>query len=235
MTLDQILYAFVAIASPVIIYFILRALKLKGAAFYQVGVLLVAWLLFTTIVTLPRIGPLPGAAFSIFLPVIAFRIFYGRSDSAKTVLLNASIVTLIAVQSSRLAGGLFVALHNEGRLSDPFALIAGSGDMIAAAFAIPAAYIAWKQKYGWEFWVLTWNFVGFFDFIIAIFLGVTSQMGSPIQLFTQEPGVAALGQLPWRYIPNYFVPLFLMIHVSLFIRLVPEVRQKYFKTPIVKT
>ncbi len=235
MTLDQILYAFVAIASPVIIYFILRALKLKGAAFYKVGGLLVAWLLFTTLVSLPRIGPMPGAAFSIFLPVIAFRIFYARSALAKTILVNASIATLVAVQSSRFAGGIFIALNHEGRLSDPFALIAGSGDIIAAAFAIPAAYIAWKQKPGWKFWVLAWNFVGFFDFIIAIFLGVTSQMGSPIQLFAQEPGVAALGQLPWRYIPNYFVPLFLMIHVSLFIRLVPEVRQKYFKTSVAKT
>ena len=235
MTLDQIQFAFVAIASPVVIYFVLRALKLKGAAFYQVGGLLVAWLLFTTLVALPRIGPLPGAAFSIFLPAITFRIFYGRSVSAKIVLADASIVTLVAVQSSRLVGGLFIALHNDGRLSDPFALIAGSGDMIAAALAIAATYIAWKQKSGWEFWVLAWSFAGFFDFVIAIFLRVTLQMGSPIQLFTQELGVAALGQLPWRYIPNYFVPLFLMIHVSLFIRLVPEVRQKYFKTSVVKT
>jgi hypothetical protein len=42
-----------------------------------------------------------------------------------------------------------------------------------------------------------------------------------VRLFLAEPGTAILGQLPWRFIPSYFVPLYMLIHIGLFIRLVP--------------
>ena len=168
MSLDIFMYCFVVIVTPVIIFTILRALKLEGAAFYKVGLVLVAWLIFTTLVNVPRLGPLPGAAFSIFIPILAFRIFYGRSAGVKSTLANASITALVAIHSTRLVGGLFIALHGEGRLSNPFAVIAGSGDMITAILAMPAAYIAWRNKTGWEFWVLAWNYIGFLDFVIEL-------------------------------------------------------------------
>ncbi|MGL4404595.1 MAG: hypothetical protein ACRCT6_02475, partial [Notoacmeibacter sp.] len=108
-------------------------------------------------------------------------------------------------------------------LSNPFAFYAGWGDILAALLAIPAALIAWRAKEGWERWVLVWNVLGFTDFMFAVSLGVTSTAGSPLQLFFEAPGTGILGDLPWRFIPSYFVPLYIMIHVALFIRLVPAV------------
>jgi hypothetical protein len=111
----------------------------------------------------------------------------------------------------------------EGRLSNPFAFYAGWGDILAATLAIPAALIAWRAKEGWEKWVLSWNVIGFVDFVSAVSLGTTSATGSPLQLFFEAPGTGILGELPWRFIPSYFVPLYIMIHIALFIRLVPAV------------
>jgi hypothetical protein len=92
-----------------------------------------------------------------------------------------------------------------------------------ATLAIPAAVIAWHARPGWERWVLGWNVIGFADFISAVTLGVLSQPGSPLRIFFDAPGTALLGELPWRFIPSYFVPLYLMVHIALFVRLVPAV------------
>ena len=102
----------------------------------------------------------------------------------------------------------------------------GSGDMLTAILAIPAAVLVLRARAGWEKWVLAWNVIGFWDFASAIFLGVASTPASPLRLFMDAPGTALLGDLPWRFIPGYYVPLFLMIHIALFIRLVPVVLKR---------
>jgi hypothetical protein len=68
---------------------------------------------------------------------------------------------------------------------------------------------------------LAWYVVGVVDFITAVFLGATSQPGSPIRIFFDAPGTALLGALPRRFIPAYFVPLFLIL------------RHRHLRAPVV--
>jgi hypothetical protein len=223
MTLDQVQSVFMALCGPLALVAILRALPLAPRQAVGVAILLSGWFLLTAWTSMPQIGRLPGGLFSIVLPVIALGVFLLLNPAARRLVDRANIPILVGLHVTRLAGGMFVLLAAEGRLANPFAAIAGWGDILAATTAIPAAIIAWRGRQGWEKWVLSWNCFGFLDFVSAISLGITSQPGSPLRIFFEEPGTAILGQLPWRFIPNFFVPLYIVIHIGLFIRLIPAV------------
>jgi hypothetical protein len=226
--LDLVQYVFMAISAPVALYVLLRALPLNRAQSWSLGVFLTGWFLLTALTQIPRVGPFPGALFGIVLPVLGLSIFLMLNPGARAIIAGAKVPLLVGLHTTRLAGGLFILLAAEGRLSNPFAAIAGWGDILAATLAIPAAIIAWRARPGWETWVLAWNVIGFLDFMSAIGLGITSQPASPLRLFFEMPGTAILGELPWRFIPSFFVPLYIVIHVALFIRLVPAV----FRRPV---
>jgi hypothetical protein len=223
MTLDMLMYAFVLLCGPVAILVVARAFPVEQDSQHILVAVLMAWLLLTALSPIPAVGRLPGALFGIIAPVTLVSALMFTLPSARALIARVDVALLTALHVTRVAGGLFIPLHAAGRLADPFASIAGWGDLLAATLAIPAAMIAWRARPGWEKWVLGWNVIGFLDFLSALALGVTSQPGSPLRLFFDAPGTAILGQLPWRFIPSYFVPLYLMIHMALFVRLVPVV------------
>jgi hypothetical protein len=219
MSLDNLMYAFVILCGPLAILAIVRAFPLKRDAEHWITAILIGWLLFTAVATVPRLGPLPSALFGILMPVVLVSGLIILLPSWRSLVMQANVPLLIALHITRVAGGLFIPLQAAGRLSDPFATVAGYGDLLAAILALPAAVIAWRARAGWEKWVLGWNVIGFLDFLSAVTLGILSQPGSPLRVFLDMPGTALLGELPWRFIPSYFVPLYLMIHVALFVRL----------------
>lgn len=221
--LDLVQFAFMAICGPVALIVLLRALPLNHVQSWLLGLFLTGWFLLTALTTVPRIGPFPGALFGILLPVVILSLLLALHPTARRIIAGANVPLLISLHVTRLTGGLFILLEAESRLSNPFAAIAGWGDILTALLAIPAAFLAWRARAGWEAWVLAWNVIGFIDFMSAIGLGITSQPGSPLRLFFYMPGTAILGELPWRFIPSFFVPLYILIHVTLFIRLVPAV------------
>jgi hypothetical protein len=225
-SLDIIQFAFMLACEPLAISIILIAVPFSQTTRWAVGIILAGWFALTATTQIPNIGPLPGGLFAIVLPVILVSLFMAFSPAARRAINAMNVPLLVSLHITRLAGGLFILLALEGRLSNPFAAYAGWGDILAATLAIPAALVAWRAKEGWEKWVLAWNVIGFTDFMSAVSLGVTSQAGSPLQLFFEAPGTGILGELPWRLIPSYFVPLYIMIHIALFIRLVPAVSGK---------
>jgi hypothetical protein len=221
--LDIIQFAFMLACAPLAIIIILVAFPFSQIMRWAVGFVLAAWFALTAVTQIPNIGPLPGGLFGIVLPVILVSLFIAFNPSARHAIQTMNVPLLVSLHITRLAGGLFLLLALEGRLSNPFAFYAGWGDVVAATLALPAALIAWRAKEGWEKWVLAWNVIGFTDFMSAVSLGFTSATGSPLQLFFEAPGTGILGELPWRFIPSYFVPLYIMIHIALFMRLVPAV------------
>jgi hypothetical protein len=219
MNIDELQYLFMGLCLPLAIYAITQAMDTSKTAQWTIAAILIGWFVFTALTTVQGVGRVPGALFGILFPVIGVSLFMIFNPAARSAVLKAYVPLLVALHTTRIAGGLFIPLFWEGRLSNPFAYIAGGGDLLSAALAIPAAYIAWQAKAGWEKWVLAWNVIGFVDFMSAITLGITSQPGSPLQIFFDAPGTGILGALPWRFIPSYFVPLYIMIHVALFVRL----------------
>jgi hypothetical protein len=222
MNLNTVQYVFMFATFPIAVLTIVTSLDVSVRSRLAIALVLVAWFAVTALTPLPSIGPFPGALFGIVLPVIVLSGLMVTPSTVNAVVLKLNVATLVALHVTRIAGGLFIPLFWEGRLANPFAYIAGGGDLLAAALAIPAAIIAWRAKPGWVKWVLAWNVLGFVDFMSAVGLGITSQPGSPLRLFYEQPGTAILGQLPWRFIPSFFVPLYIIIHVALFVRLFHE-------------
>lgn len=219
--LDAVGFVALIMAGPGAIAVVVLALPLDNRTRWIVASVLGAWFLFTIFATVPGLGPVPGALFGIVIPVLGAIVLYSYSPLAQRAVAGANIPLLVALHASRVAGGLFILLHAAGRLSNPFAAAAGWGDLFTALLAVPAAIVAYRELAGWEKAVFAWSLIGFLDLVAAVTLGLTSAPGLPLQVFTDPPGTAILSDLPWRLIPGFFVPLFLSIHIALFIRLWP--------------
>jgi hypothetical protein len=227
MTLDQLGFAALVLCLPLTIVAILAAVRANATpgTRFAIGAVLVLWFGFTWTTRVPGIGPLPGAFFTIMVPVLVGTAWITLSATGRALLREVDVTPLVTLHVTRWAGGMFLLLHAEGRLSNPFAFYAGWGDILAAMTAMPAAWAAYRRVPGWPAWVLAWNVVGTADFLLAIFFGVTSQPGLPFQLFFEPPGAAVLTETPWRFIPAFYVPLFLVVHAAIFAKLIPELRR----------
>jgi hypothetical protein len=164
-------------------------------------------------------GPLPGPVLAFLILLITGSIAWLAWPSFRRAVLSIPLVALVGINGVRVVGILFLVLHVEGRLAAPFSTSAGWGDIIAGAIAIPlAALMAWKGTA--PRWLLgTWNAIGILDLITAVTLGALSAPGTPFRIFTEAPGTDAMGTLPWVLIPTTLVPLFLLTHLVIAVRL----------------
>lgn len=133
----------------------------------------------------------------------------------RSALLAIPLPALIGLNAARLGGVSFLILAADNRLSAPFAPVAGLGDMLVGALAIPLAVLAVRSVNDHASWLRLWNALGALDLVVAISLGILSAPGTPLQVFTDGPGTLAMTTLPWAFVPSMIVPLFLLIHVTI--------------------
>src|SRR5258707_1295006 len=81
--------------------------------------------------------PLLGAA--VLIPVAVFSVIGFGSFASRSWLQSAPLPALIALHAIRVLGVLFVLLYAAKRLPAPFAPVAGWGDIIIGATALPIA------------------------------------------------------------------------------------------------
>jgi hypothetical protein len=164
------------------------------------------------------IGPVPAP---VLLFAAALVLLFGSwfvAGSFRGAVLGVPLPVLVAVNVTRLAGVFFLLLAADGRLSAPFAPVAGGGDMLVGALAIPVAAMAASRAGARRGWLVLWNALGALDLAIAITLGALSAPGAPFRIFANGPGTAAMGTLPWTIVPTTLVPLFLLIHFAIVVR-----------------
>lgn len=164
---------------------------------------------------LPAIGifvaaPLLLAALAAFVPAL------------RLTVLAAPLWLLVGLHAGRLLGALFLVLETEGRLAGLFPFFAGWGDIIAGVVAVP---LAWSLRHvdqprgALAALVWIWSLFGALDLINALFLGVTSSPGGPLQLFDTAPGSEAMQYAPFSTIPTVLVPFYLTLHAIVFAKL----------------
>jgi hypothetical protein len=137
----------------------------------------------------------------------------------RSALLAVPLPVLVGVNAARLGGAFFLLLYADGRLSAPFAPVAGLGDMITGVLAIPlAAMLASGFDMG-RTWLGLWNAFGALDLVVAVFLGVLSAPGAPFRVFIEGPGTQAMTTVPWVFVPAMLVPIFFLIHLAIAARL----------------
>lgn len=154
--------------------------------------------------------PLVGVLFAV--PLLAVGLLALRSERVRSALLAIPQSLLIGLNSLRLLGILFLLLALAGRLSGPFPYIAGLGDMITGALAVPLALRVARSGRLPSRAVSRWNLFGALDLVVAVTLGITSAAGSPLQLIHVGVGSQAMQYLPYCLIPTVLVPFYLITH-----------------------
>ena len=217
-TVALIFMVAIAIGVPVVWYLRAPAGRLLLAAH-------IAW--FVAVVVLAASGALswridlgaPVLGLATFGAIAILIVLATAVPATRDALSRIPVPALIAVHGIRILGFLFLLLFAAGRVSAPFAPEAGWGDIIAGSTAVPVAWALASRGVSVRPLVLLWNSFGLLDFFLAFGLGMTSAIGSPLQLFFDPPGSAAILSLPWAVIPVMLVPQLLVSHLSIYWRL----------------
>ena len=107
---------------------------------------------------------------------------------------------LIAIQTFRILGGVFLVRYFQGELSGIFAIPAGTGDFLTGLLAPLVAYwLASGKPYG-RVAAIAWNLFGMADLINAVAIGTLTGGGGGGIVF------------PLVLIPIYAVPRAFLLH-----------------------
>lgn len=162
----------------------------------------------------------PAIVLALFAtPLIASGLILRALPAARRAVDGIPLKVLEGLNIVRLGGVLFLFLAFAGRLSGPFPYVAGLGDVVTGALAVPLLWAAANKRPASDRWVFAWNIFGTLDLILAVTLGFISRDGSPLQLIHGGAGTAAILALPWAFIPTVLVPFFLIAHSLIFVRL----------------
>jgi hypothetical protein len=160
--------------------------------------------------------PFPVIGIFVATPLVAAAIA-SAWPAARAALSGLPMRLLIGLNIARVFGVFFLLLAMQGRLAGPFPFFAGWGDIITGVFALLLLLAAVDAEYSGT--IAAWNLFGVADLVLAIFLGVTSAVGSPFQLFSRPPGSAAMQYLPWSFVPTVLVPFYLIMHATIWAQL----------------
>lgn len=167
-----------------------------------------------------RSYPFPLMGLFVLTPLIV-ALVAAQFRSVREMLVTVPLTLLIGLNFGRVFAALFFELQEAGRLGGPFAFYAGWGDILTGIAAVVLVFILARSEHPPKrFWTLVflWNLFGIADLINAIYLGVTSSVGSPLEIYHYPPGSAAMQQLPFSLIPTVLVPFYLIIHGAVWVR-----------------
>lgn len=157
-------------------------------------------------------SPAPLVGILLFTPLLAVGVLALTSEKVRAALLRIPLALLIGLNVMRMVGALFLLDFLAGSLRGPFPFFAGLGDIITGVLAIPMAIgIARSGKVPART-IVGWNAFGTLDLIVAVFLGITSAAGSPLQLIHAGVGSQAMQYLPLSLVPTVLVPFYLLTH-----------------------
>jgi hypothetical protein len=217
----------VALTASAAIMIALLAASYAGPPLLRIGIGAALGLWFALIAALGAAGAFgqarglgtPGVGLAVLLPVLVLGLAKRRVAGLRSALDAAPIELLVGVNFVRVLGAFFILLYADGRLPAPFAPVAGWGDILIGATALPLAWAIGKQIPGWWPATLAWNTLGLADLLAAISLGITSAPDSPLRLFHDGPSTVIMTDLPWVLIPAFLVPLLILTHIAVFYRL----------------
>jgi hypothetical protein len=164
---------------------------------------------------IPR--PFPVIGVFVAAPLVAAAIA-ATWPAGRHAMLSLPLPLMVGLNIGRIAGALFLLLAADGRLSGPFPYSAGWGDIIAGAVALPVLWLA-RANGRHATAIHLWNAFGMADLVMAIGLGVTSGANSPLGIFRDGAGSEAMQHLPWSFIPTVLVPLYMIMHAVIWVRL----------------
>ncbi len=128
---------------------------------------------------------------------------------------------IVAAQVYRVGGGIFLVLWADGRLPWQFALPAGIGDVATGCFAVVVAVHLAQGAAGARRAAYAWSIFGIADLAVAITMGALTSPGLPHLLALDAPNLL-ITSYPLVMVPTFAVPLALMLHGLVLLRLKQE-------------
>jgi hypothetical protein len=195
--------------------------KVKAAGKFAIAAVIV-WFIAALVVGVtgtinePGRPPVVLASF-ILVPIIGFITAYLLSPSLRAFTQNINLTIIVGSHLWRFVGLGFVIGWLRGVLPGGFAILAGFGDIIAAAGALILIPMI-RKKTASRGWLLAWNIFGLLDLLYAVIAGLlysNSAFGILNKGISTEPMVT----FPVSMIPSFFVPLFILMHLLTFKRI----------------
>jgi hypothetical protein len=181
------------------------------------------------------LGPIPTPVLAFSALVVGSLVAWLVWPAFRNALLSVPLAALVGINSFRIGGVFFLVLFADRRLSAPFAPSAGWGDIITGIAAIPLAAMAASRRRVSRRLLAAWNAFGTLDLVVAVTLAFVSAPGTPFRIFTEGPGTVVMTTLPWVLVATFLVPLYLLTHFTIAVRLrssrQPNVVQPAVVTP----
>ncbi len=166
-------------------------------------------------------APVVGATNGVLVTVTLLALFLIRP--LRVWAQRVSLRWLVLYHAVRFVGLAFLVLHASGALPAAFAVKAGWGDIVVAATALVVAFAAIPVTSRGRWWtVLLWNVFGLFDILMVLGTGMRLGLADPGQL-------AAITAFPMSLLPTFIVPLVIVTHVLIFIRLWETRNERRFR------
>jgi hypothetical protein len=197
----------------------LSARYLNGRTAFAITAGLFTWLIYVGL--LGYFGVVRNAAMRppgitlIFVPVLAFLVLsiLGLQSSAGARLAMAfPLWIILSTQSFRIVVELFLhQLWIDGLCPKMLTFAGANVDIYVGASAPLIAWLSTRGRSGLRL-VLIWNVVGLLSLINVVIRAVLTAPG-PFNLIHAEVPNLMIGTFPFMFIPGFFVPLAVVLHV----------------------
>lgn len=156
-------------------------------------------------------APVLGATNGLLISLTLLTIYF--VTPVRTWVMNLDLRWLILYHTVRFVGIAFLIFHARGVIPSEFAIIAGWGDIAVAVTAILVTWFVWpiSTRVSWSI-VLLWNLFGLLDILIVLKTGIGLGLNDMEQMIW-------ITTFPFSMLPIFIVPLVIVSHVLIFIRL----------------
>ena len=172
----------------------------------------------TYLATIENPTAVPTILFGLLIPLAVAAIALWQLESIARLVSAIPLHWLVAAQVYRVAGGIFLVLWADGRMPWQFALPAGIGDVATGIVAVVVATQLARNAVGAHRATYVWCLFGIADLVVAITMGAMTSPGRPHLLAFDAPNLL-ISSYPLVMIPTFGVPLALMLHGLVLLRL----------------
>lgn len=156
-------------------------------------------------------APVLGAINGLLIILTLFTIYFVQP--IRRWVTNLDLRWLVLYHTVRFVGIAFLVFHAQGVIPSEFAIVAGWGDIavavsaiLVAAFALPyTSPVRWRT-------VLLWNLFGLVDILFVLKTGIGLGIQNPEQMMW-------ITTFPFSLLPTFIVPLIIVTHILIFVRL----------------
>ena len=188
------------------------------------GLVLVLWFIAAAIIGTSHIllnteaSLIPPIVVTVFVPVAAFIGLYLGSTTFRRFVLAQDIETLTMLQNWRIIGFAFLPLYFYGALPGLFAWPAGLGD-VAIGLAAPIVLLRMRRDpaYATSAGLVRYHYLGLLDFVVAAGTAGLAA-GAYAELTPDGVTSAAIDVWPLNMFPSFAVPIFVILHVVVLLK-----------------